>query len=126
MIPESVGLTFHVTRDQFSSMEDVTTILGKLAGIEFRNYPLKDFVPEVISRCKKEDLLFPLLNFLIRSVDNISSMEFKRYDNSNYQKFREQSPFGIEDHSLEEVVNGIYQFMTNNHIVESEKNENGK
>jgi len=126
LVPESVNHTFHVTRDVFSSMQDVTAILGQLADREFRNYPLKEFVPEVISRCKKDDLLFPLLNFLVRSVDNISSMEFKRYDNSNYQKFRKLSPFGKEDDTLEAVVNGIYQFMTNNHIIESEKSENEK
>ena len=126
LIPESINHTFHVTRDVFSSMQDVTTILGQLAEKEFKNYSLKEFVPEVISRCKKDDLLFPLLNFLVRSVDNISSMEFKRYDNSNYQKFRKLSPFGKEDDTLEAVVNGIYQFMTNNNIIESEKSKNGK
>ena len=126
LVPESVNHTFHVTRDVFSSMQDVTAILSQLAEREFRNYPLKEFVPEVISLCKKDDLLFPLLNFLVRSVDNISSMEFKRYDNSNYQKFRKLSPFGKEDDTLEAVVNGIYQFMTNNHIIESEKSENEK
>ncbi len=123
MIPESVNLTFHVTRDEFSSMQDVTGIIGQLAHKEFKNYPLKEFVPEVISHCKKDDLLFPLLTFLVRSVENISSMEFKRYDNSNYQKFRELSPFGKEDDTLEAVVNGIYQFMKSNNIIES---ENGK
>lgn len=116
-ISESLGQTFHVTRDQFSSMQDVTEILSNLSGKKFEHFPLKEFVPEVISRCKKDDLLFPLLNFLVRSVDNISSMEFKRYDNSNYKKFRDASPFGIADYSLEEVVGGIYSFLVNNDIL---------
>ena len=116
-IPESIGETFHVTRDEFSSMQDVTEILSRLSGKKFQYFPLKEFVPEVISRCKKDDLLFPLLNFLVRSVANISTMEFKRYDNSNYRKFRDSSPFGVSDFSLDEVVNGIYRFLVNNQII---------
>ncbi|MFM7668021.1 MAG: thioester reductase domain-containing protein [Bacteroidota bacterium] len=122
-IPHSIGKTFHVTRDEYSSMQDVTEILSKLSGKKFQHFQLKEFVPEVISRCKKDDLLFPLLNFLVRSVDNISSMEFKRYDNSNYRKYRDASPNGIPDFSLDEVVNGIYSFLVNNQIIKEELNE---
>jgi thioester reductase-like protein len=117
----NIGKTFHVTRDEYSSMQEVTTILGTLAGKTFKNYALHDFVPEVVSRCKKDDLLFPLLNFLVGSVDNISAMEFKRYDNSNYRKFRSLSPWGKEDPPLEEVVKGIFQFMKNNNLITSDK-----
>lgn len=123
-ISESMGKTFHVTRDEFSSMQDITEILSKISGKKFQHFPLKEFVPEVISRCKKEDLLFPLLNFLVRSVDNISSMEFKRYDNSNYRKYRDASPFGVSDFSLDEVVNGIYSFLLKNQIIIKETNLN--
>lgn len=117
-IDSSIGHTFHVTRDQFSTMQDVTDKLAELAGKSFQNFDLKTFVPEVVSRCEKHDLLFPLLNFLVRSVDNISAMEFKRYDNSNYRKFRSLSPWGKEDQSLDEVVKGIYLFMKNNHEIQ--------
>jgi len=110
----SIGKTFHVTRDEYATMHDVTTILGKLAGRSFQSFELKEFVPEVVSRCTKQDLLFPLLGFLVRSVDNISAMEFKRYDNSNYRKFRSLTAWGREDPPLEEVVNGMYLFMKSN------------
>jgi thioester reductase-like protein len=110
----SLGNTFHVTRDEYSGMHDITELLGALAGKSFTNFDLKSFVPEVISRCQKEDLLFPLLNFLVKSIDHISAMEFKRYDNSNYRKFRSLSPWGKEDPSLHDVVKGIYLFMKNN------------
>jgi thioester reductase-like protein len=113
-IASSVGLTFHVTRDEYASMPDVTQILSQLSGTSFRNFELKAFVPEVINRCNKQDLLFPLLNFLVQSVDNISAMEFKRYDNINYKKFRSMSALGKKDPSLFEVVNGIFLFMKGN------------
>lgn len=118
-INESLNLTFHVTRDHFSSMNDVTDILGKIVGKTFINYPLKDYVPEVVSRCQKEDLLFPLLNFLVRSETKISAMEFKRYDNSNYVKFRDQSQWGQKDVPLDEVVKGIYLFMKRQGLIEN-------
>lgn len=113
----SIGHTFHVTRDEYSGMEDVTNILSALSGKEFTNFNLKDFVPEVVSRCTKNDILFPLLNFLVKSVDNISTMEFKRYDNGNYRKFRDMSPFAKADLPLEDVVRGIYKFINNNQLI---------
>ena len=76
-----------------------------------------DFVPELIRRCRKEDLLFPLLDFLVGSVDNISAMEFKRYDNSSYQAARDASVWGKPDPSLEDTVNGILKFMHRKGII---------
>ena len=117
-LPGSLGATCHVTRDTHATMLDITTILGQLTGQDFENFTLDDFVPEVIERCGKDDLLFPLLNFLVRSVSNITAMEFKRYDNSNFQRFRDQAPQGREDPSLEDVVAGILRFMRGRGIVE--------
>ena len=99
-------------------MLDITTILAQLTGQDFEDFTLDDFVPEVIERCGKDDLLFPLLNFLVRSVSNITAMEFKRYDNSNFQRFRHQAPQGREDPPLEDVVAGILGFMRGHGIVE--------
>lgn len=116
-IEESVGETFHVTRDSYSSMTDVTNILSTLTGKNFKNFHLKDFVPEVVSRCKKDDLLFPLLDFLLGSVSNIGAMEFKRYDNSNYRKYCKRSIWWKKDPPLEDVVSGIFRFMRGQGIV---------
>jgi hypothetical protein len=80
-------------------------------------FSLSDFVPELIRRCRKEDLLFPLLDFLVNSVDNISAMEFKRYDSSCYQAARDASAWGKPDPSLEDTVNGILRFMHRKGII---------
>ena len=69
------------------------------------------FVPEVIKRCHSGDILFPLLEFLVRSVDNITAMEFKRYDNRNYRHVRDASVFGKADPPLHDVVLGMLRFM---------------
>ena len=110
-LPDTVGETFHVTRDSYSTMMDISGILGELTQRQFTNYDLTEFVPRVIERCRRDDLLFPLLNFLVRSIDGITAMEFKRYDNRNYRLARAQSPFGKEDPPLEDVVAGILRFM---------------
>ena len=80
-------------------------------------FSLPEFVPELIRRCRKEDLLFPLLDFLVGSVDNISAMEFKRYDSSAYQAARDASAWGRQDPTLEETVNGILKFMHRKGII---------
>jgi hypothetical protein len=118
-LPESVGLTFHVTRDEFACMTDVTSIITELTGRTFRSYMLPDFVPEVIQRCRPGDILFPLLDFLVRSVDNITAMEFKRYDNSNYRRFRRAA--GLDaDPPLRDVVHGMLRFMRRRGLVETD------
>jgi thioester reductase-like protein len=115
--PGTVNKTFHVVRDDYSNMNDITGLITKATGRQFEGFSLPDFVPELIRRCRKEDLLFPLLDFLVGSVDNISSMEFKRYDNSSYQMARDASVWGKADPSLEDTVNGILKFMYRKGII---------
>jgi thioester reductase-like protein len=109
--------TFHMVRDDYANMLDITNLITKLTGRQFEVFDVDDFVPELIRRCRKEDLLFPLLDFLVGSVDNITAMEFKRYDNSGYQKARDASVWGIPDPTLEETVSGILKFMHRKGII---------
>jgi len=111
-----LGQTFHVTRDAYASLADVTEILGQITGQPIELLELDAFVDAVIERCTKEDPLFPLLNFFVRSTDNIKAMSFKRYDNSQYQEARAITRCG-DDPSLEAVVRGIYQFMERKGLV---------
>src|SRR5271165_2050322 len=115
--PGTANKTYHVTRDDYSNMIDITGLITKATGRQFERFSLPDFVPELIRRCRKEDLLFPLLDFLVGSVDNISAMEFKRYDSSSYQMARDASVWGKADPSLEDTVNGILKFMYRKGIV---------
>jgi thioester reductase-like protein len=115
--PGTANKTYHVTRDDYSNMIDITGLITKATGRQFEQFSLPDFVPELIRRCRKEDLLFPLLDFLVGSVDNISSMEFKRYDSSSYQTARDASVWGKPDPSLEDTVNGILKFMYRKGII---------
>jgi thioester reductase-like protein len=115
--PGTANKTYHVVRDDYSNMIDITRLITKATGRQFEIFSLPDFVPELIRRCRKEDLLFPLLDFLVGSVDNISAMEFKRYDSSSYQMARNASVWGKPDPSLEDTVNGILKFMYRKGII---------
>jgi thioester reductase-like protein len=115
--PGTANKTYHVTRDDYSNMMDITSLITKATGRQFERFSLPDFVPELIRRCRKEDLLFPLLDFLVGSVDNISAMEFKRYDSSSYQEARDASVWGKPDPSLEDTVNGILKLMYRKGII---------
>jgi thioester reductase-like protein len=115
--PGTANQTFHVVRDEYSNMMDITALITRSTGRQFEIFSLPDFVPELIRRCRKEDLLFPLLDFLVGSVDNISAMEFKRYDSSTYQAARDASVFGQADPSLEDTVKGILKFMHRKGII---------
>ncbi|MGO9326883.1 MAG: thioester reductase domain-containing protein [Steroidobacteraceae bacterium] len=110
-LADTVGGTFHVTRDDYQTMEDVTDMMTLQTGKYFELFDLQRFVPEVIRRCRRDDLLFPLLEFLIRSVNNIASMEFKRYDNSAYRAARDRSLWGRRDPPLDDTIAGILSFM---------------
>jgi thioester reductase-like protein len=115
--PGTANETYHVVRDDYSNMLDITRLITESTGRQFEIFSLPDFVPELIRRCRKEDLLFPLLDFLVGSVENISSMEFKRYDSSSYQAARDRSLWGKADPSLEDTVNGILKFMNRKGII---------
>jgi thioester reductase-like protein len=109
--------TYHIVRDDYANMLDITGLITKLTGRQFEVFKVDDFVPELIRRCRKEDILFPLLDFLVGSVDNITAMEFKRYENSTYQTARDASAWGIADPSLEDTVIGILKFMHRKGII---------
>jgi len=115
--PGTENKTYHVVRDDYANMMDITNLITKLTGRQFEIFSITDFVPELIRRCRKEDLLFPLLDFLVGSVDNISSMEFKRYDSSSYQEARDASTWGVPEPTLEETVTGILKFMNRKGII---------
>ncbi|MGA7312325.1 MAG: thioester reductase domain-containing protein, partial [Silvibacterium sp.] len=115
--PGTANKTYHVVRDDYANMMDITGLITKSTGRQFDTFSISEFVPELIRRCRKEDLLFPLLDFLVGSVDNITAMEFKRYDSSSYQAARDASAWGKADPSLEDTVNGILKFMHRKGII---------
>lgn len=108
---ETLGKTFHMTRDSYRGMIDILDVVVRLTHRRFDLFNLGAFIPETICRCTRADPLFPLLNFLIGSTDNILAMEFKRYDNTEYRWAREKAPAAIPEPSLEVTMRGILKFL---------------
>ena len=61
--PGTANKTYHVVRDDYANMLDITGLITKSTGRQFEIFSLPDFVPELIRRCRKEDLLFPAAGF---------------------------------------------------------------
>lgn len=110
-LDDTLGQSFHVVRDTFETMSATTDLIADEIGIEFDMFDLPDFVPELIRRCTRADPLYPLLDFLVGSVDNISAMEFKRYESGGYQAARDRAAGSRADPPLTEVVAGILRFL---------------
>jgi thioester reductase-like protein len=117
---DTIQKTFHLTRDNYSNMMDISALIEKYTGIHMQQFKLKLFVPEVLARCKQEDLLFPLLGFLSNSIDNISSMEFKLYNNDNYTSIKNISKVTLQDPSMEDTIKGMLLFMRDKGIIHTE------
>jgi len=120
-LADTVNETFHVTRDRLETMPEITQIISEQVGIRFTPFSLREFVPEVILRCTRDDALFPLLDFLVESVDNIAAMEYKLYDNSRYRAARDRSPAGRQDAPLEDVVAGIIRFLKRKELLPDDR-----
>lgn len=108
---DTIGGTFHVVRDDYSNMMNVTDLITDLIGRRFDLFPLKPFVTEVVDRCTPQDLLYPLIDFLVGSVSNISAMEFKRYDSTAYQQARDASGLGLKDPSMHDTIRAIVTYL---------------
>lgn len=109
---DTLSGTFHVVRDQYETMQDVTDLIAAKRGIRFEMFSLTDFIPQIVNRCTRIDPLYPLLDFLVDSVDKISSMESKRYVSSGYQAARDHALHGRADPPLDAVVDGILRFLS--------------
>lgn len=101
---------YHITRDEYCNMKDIVSIIESRLGCNFEYYNINSFLNEVIRRCEKDEMLFPLVDFLSHSVDKISEMKYKKYNNTEYKKARTLVN-GIEDPPLEEVVDNILLFL---------------
>lgn len=116
-MPDTLDGTFHLTRDSYERMSDLTDVLARRLSRPFELFDIHAFVSEVIRRCTRDDPLFPLLDFLIGAVDDLAAMEAKLYDNAGYRSARDRSEVGRADPSLEQVVDGILAFLQRQHLV---------
>lgn len=117
LLPTSINAAYHVVRDNYSTMNDVASCISSQVGISFKPFSLEDFVPEVVRRCTPEDPLYPLIDFLVGSMANISTMKYKRYISTEYKKYRSDCQIGIPDPSLSDTVSFILDYLKLQNII---------
>ena len=114
--PGTENKTYHVVRDDYANMLDITSLITKATGGQFEVFSLPDFVPELIRRCRRKICCFHCwiswLNWWITS----------RRWSSNATKVPAIRPpgcfrMGQARSSLEETVNGILKFMHRKGII---------
>jgi thioester reductase-like protein len=108
--------TLHLTADNYYNIADVTRLLTRDFGYEFEYHDIPGFVAEMNRRCTKEDLLYPLLDFVNRSHSKISAMQHKRYNNDQYRQARRQSG-GRRDPELAETVSYLMAYLRREGLV---------
>lgn len=119
-LSNSLNKTFHVTMDTYTNLGDITRVMGQLRHQHFDYKEIRAAMTELQRRCTPKDLLYPLLDFFLRSTENIAAMEFKRYHNDNYRQARANTPYGKADVALEETVEGIVRFLEEQGVVSKE------
>ena len=108
--------TYHVVRDDYANMLDITGLITKSTGRQFEIFSITDFVPELIRRCRKEDLLFPLLDFLVGRWTTSQRWSSSAMTIPAIKRLG-MPRVGQSDPSLEDTVNGILKFMHRKGII---------
>ncbi len=120
---ETRGRTFHVTVDDFYSMMDIARVLTRNYGYSFVYYDIPRFAEEMVRRSTKDDPIYPLIDFFVRSQDKIARMQDKLYNNDDYRRAREESGCGRGDPTLVETVSYQMEFMLREGIISREAGE---
>ncbi len=102
---------FHVTRGDHAQMSDLMAAMAAQTGRKFELFKAKDFIPEVIRRCTREDPLFPLVDFFIHYVDRIVATEHKSYDSRVFQTAQENAVDGQPEPSFDDTVAGMLHYL---------------
>ena len=119
--------TFHVVRDDYSNMTDITRLITESTGTPVQSlHACPSSFQSSFAAAARKTFSSRCWISCVGSVDNISSMEFKRYDSSTYQAARDASTWGRADPTLEDTVNGILKFMNRKGIISVSVREHGE
>lgn len=114
---ETAGGVFHIVRDKYETMDEIMDIIANKTGRTFHKFSIDEFANEIVQRATTDDLLFPLIDFLIGAVDNISAMESKLYESNMYKNSRNAGKDSSMDPPLEHVVDGILNFIQRKELI---------
>jgi thioester reductase-like protein len=110
-LPEPQPTTFHLTADDYYTMQAVCSAINARFGYPFEYVSLDQFIEHMNQHCTRHDLLFPLLAFFNQNHRRIEAMRDKRYDNRQYRQARQSVERAIPEPPLEETVARIVSFL---------------
>ena len=114
---QTADRTLHVTVDGYYNLMDITRLISCDYGYTFVYYDIPSFLAELKRRCRKDDPLFPLMDFFNRSQSKIAAMQHKRYNNDRYREARQLSGHGRGDPLLKDTVSYLMTYMLRRGII---------
>jgi thioester reductase-like protein len=111
LLAEAKPQTFHITADDYYTMHDVCTLISRELGYRFRYLGLDQLIDHINAHCTRDDPLYPLVAFFNHNWRRIERMSHKRYDSSNYRRWRSRAPGAVAEPALVDTVLPIVQFL---------------
>src|SRR5262249_13436417 len=111
LLRDACPASCHMTADAYYNMPDVTSIISRDFGYDFRAVSLEEFVRHMNEHCREDEPLFPLIPSFNRNHRKIERMRDKRYDNEQYRLARGRSALCLPEPPLAETVRSIVVFL---------------
>jgi thioester reductase-like protein len=116
-LPAEAGTVFNMTADDYYNLSDITRLLSERHGYRFEYHDVHSFAQQVELRSGPGDPIYPLVDFLTRSIDKIAAMRDKRYDNRQYRKARELAEVRLREPALAETVDDLLRYVRQEGLV---------
>lgn len=117
-LPGRSNRNYHVTADDYYNLGHITDEIADQLGCRFTPLSTHDFIEELKRRCGRDDPMYPLLEFSVRSYGKVAGMEQKRYDNSEYRKARAVAYPTYREPELSETVRFILKHMNGDNLID--------
>jgi thioester reductase-like protein len=117
LLDDPMPSTFHLTADDYYTMQAVCSTIGTQSGYRFEYLSLEQFIRHMNAHCTKDDPLFPLVAFFNQNYRQIDQMRDKRYDSRHYRLERARSVVTLPHPPLGHTVGGIVAFLQRENLV---------
>jgi thioester reductase-like protein len=109
--PGPAGHTFHVTAERYYNLVDITRIITRDHGYSFAYHDIPGFVAALNRECRKDEPLYPLLDFFNRSQGKLTAMEHKRYASDGYRTALSRCPDARPEPTLRDTVAYVMTYL---------------
>lgn len=108
---------FNITADEYYTLEDVTEIVTRDFGYRFTYRGIRPFLTTMKAIARREDPVYPLLDFFESSRERFVAMEHKRYCNRRYRAARAESSLCVAEPTLRQIVAWLVSAMAREKLI---------